>query len=75
MSFPASKSLPSGYVKLENNVIHSTFIENTQCTWYSAKYWRVCKSMQNTNPALRNPAKKGIFKYYSDLMIFQEILG
>lgn len=67
MAFPASKSLPSGYVKLENNVIHSVFIENTQSTRYWGQYWRACKSTQNTTPAPGFLPGR-VFKYQLDFM-------
>lgn len=61
MSFPGSK--------LENNVFHSTFIEDTQSTQstsYCANYWKVCKSIQNITTPQGIPV--GYFKYHPDLI-------
>ena len=74
MTFPPSEFLPTGYVKLENNVIHSTFIENTQCTGALCKSWRAGKSA-NPNPLLRIPAKKSMTTATRTLHSWKEFLG
>lgn len=74
MTFPASTFLPAGYVKLENNVIHSTFIENTQCTVALCKYWRAGKSAK-PNPLRRVPARKSLSTVTQTLHFWKEFLG
>lgn len=74
MTFPASKFLPSGYVKLENNVIHSTFMENTHCTVAPCKSWRARKSAK-PNPLLRIPARKSMATVTQTLYSWKKFRG
>ncbi|XP_058294144.1 uncharacterized protein LOC131383367 [Hylobates moloch] len=63
-----------GYVKLENNVIHSTFTGNSQSTEYYAKHWRTCQCAKH-NPCPEDSCQKGYFKYYPDLTTLEEMLN